>query len=192
MPRQVPTTLRAIAAKRNPPGLLLLDVAKGKVLYLNNQARQTLAWGHRGIPTSVADYEALIPRAVRQWYRRTNEGDAHAAPGIIYRSGRRWYLARRMVLEASPSERDRLVGLLLERMNESRLPLSRVGPQYRLTRRELQIVEGIARGLRDKDIGRNLGISFHTVRASLRTVRAKLRVNTRTGIVAKLLAPTVA
>lgn len=188
MPRQVPATHREIAAKRSPPGLLLMDAVKGKLVYLNHQARQTLAWGHRGTPTSLADYEALIPREVRQWYRRTNEGNANAAPGAIYRSGRRWYLARRIVLEASPGEGDGLVGLLLERMNESRLPLNRVGPQYRLTRRELQIVEGIARGLRDKEIGRNLGISFHTVRASLRTVRAKLRVNTRTGIVAKLLA----
>lgn len=191
MPRQVPITLREIAAKRLQPGLLLMDAIKGKMVYLNDQARRTLAWGHRGTPTSLADYETLVPQEVRRWYRQTDNGNAATAPGIIYRSGRRWYLARRMVLEASPGQPDGLIGLLLERMNESRLPINRVGPQYRLTRRELQIVEGIAKGLRDKEIGRNLGISFHTVRASLRTVRAKLRVNTRTGIVAKLLAPTV-
>lgn len=189
MGHRPPVMLKKIAAKRATPGLLILD-ADSRLLYMNAEAGRILAWSSKGHPASLADFEALIPREVQEWYRRLGQDGPGVAPGVIYRSGQRWYLARRLDLEAKPGQRDGPAGVLLERMSESRLLISRIGRQYRLTPREQELVTYITQGLRDKQAARHMGISFHTVRASLRTIRAKLGVTTRTGIVARFLTPT--
>lgn len=53
------------------------------------------------------------------------------------------------------------------------------GPLAPLTRRELEILQALAVGLRDPAIGRGLGISSHTVRTHVQNILAKLRVHTR-------------
>lgn len=48
-----------------------------------------------------------------------------------------------------------------------------------LTRREGEIVERVARGLANKQIAHDLGISEHTVKNHLRNIMEKLRVQNR-------------
>lgn len=55
----------------------------------------------------------------------------------------------------------------------------RVGPLAPLTQRELEILEALARGLRDPAIARDLGISSHTVRTHVQNILTKLEVHTR-------------
>ena len=52
-------------------------------------------------------------------------------------------------------------------------------PVGRLTRRELQVVDCVSRGLRNRDIASALGISEKTVKTHLNTVFAKLGVRSR-------------
>jgi DNA-binding CsgD family transcriptional regulator len=54
---------------------------------------------------------------------------------------------------------------------------------FRLSKREVDVVEELVAGGTDKEIALNLGISVETVRAYLKSVRAKLGVSTRTAIV---------
>jgi DNA-binding NarL/FixJ family response regulator len=51
--------------------------------------------------------------------------------------------------------------------------------QVALTRREWEVVEGIGRGLRNRDIARALGISEKTVKTHLNHIFSKLRVESR-------------
>ncbi|MGB5353908.1 MAG: helix-turn-helix transcriptional regulator [Woeseia sp.] len=63
------------------------------------------------------------------------------------------------------------------------LDLDKVKGLFRLSKREADVVEELVAGSTDKVIARNLGISVETVRAYLKSVRAKLGVSTRTAIV---------
>jgi len=54
---------------------------------------------------------------------------------------------------------------------------------FRLSKREGDVVEELVSGSTDKEIAQRLGISVETVRAYLKSVRAKLGVSTRTAIV---------
>ncbi len=49
----------------------------------------------------------------------------------------------------------------------------------RLTKREWEVVEGVGKGLRNREIARTLGISERTVKCHLNNIFAKMRVNSR-------------
>ncbi len=59
--------------------------------------------------------------------------------------------------------------------------------QYNLSKRELEILELLAKGHRYKEIANDLGISFDTVRSHLRNIYEKLQVSSRTEAVVKFL-----
>ena len=52
-----------------------------------------------------------------------------------------------------------------------------------LTRRELEILQLIARGMRNKEIAANLCISEQTVQVHVKNIRSKLEVHDRTAAV---------
>lgn len=55
--------------------------------------------------------------------------------------------------------------------------------QSQLTAREVEVVEWIAKGLRNKEIADQLGISENTVQGHVKSILYKLKVNDRTGAV---------
>jgi DNA-binding NarL/FixJ family response regulator len=52
-------------------------------------------------------------------------------------------------------------------------------PQSHLTRREREVVEGVGRGLRNREIAHSLGISERTVKSHLNNIFSKTRVHNR-------------
>jgi NarL family two-component system response regulator YdfI len=64
-------------------------------------------------------------------------------------------------------------------------PINRPGNHNTLdlTERELEVLTGVARGERSKDIARHLGIAERTVRAYLTNIYTKLNVSSRTSAV---------
>lgn len=68
-------------------------------------------------------------------------------------------------------------------LNTNSLDLQKVKGLFRLSKRETDVVAELVAGRTDKEIARQLGISVETVRAYLKSVRAKLGVSTRTAIV---------
>ena len=56
-----------------------------------------------------------------------------------------------------------------------------------LSKRELEILEHLAKGFQNKQIAQALGIEFETVRSHLRRIYEKLHVNSRTEAVIKFL-----
>lgn len=53
-----------------------------------------------------------------------------------------------------------------------------------LTRREREIVEALGRGLSDKDIAREIGVSVETLRTHIRNAKRSLGASTRSQLVA--------
>jgi NarL family two-component system response regulator YdfI len=56
-----------------------------------------------------------------------------------------------------------------------------------LTRREQEVLAGVVRGERSKEIAKRLGITERTVRAYLTTIYTKLNVDSRASAVAAAL-----
>src|SRR5262249_60276687 len=61
--------------------------------------------------------------------------------------------------------------------------LSERATRPHLTRREIQVLERISQGLRNKEVGAALGIGDETVQAHVRSIFFKLGVNDRTAAV---------
>lgn len=59
-----------------------------------------------------------------------------------------------------------------------------------LTDRELEVLDLVARGMMDKEIGVQLGISVHTVRNHVRSIYDKLNVHSRVEATTRYLRPT--
>lgn len=93
----------------------------------------------------------------------------------------------------SPFIARKVIGLLRDSVRPtppaSRAPESAAAPEpsWTLTPRELQMIEGLARGWRYSDLAGHHGISIETVRLHLRKVYAKLHVHSRTEAVAKFV-----
>ena len=66
---------------------------------------------------------------------------------------------------------------------------SRVGKQYSLTRRELQVVEHLARGKRTNEIADTLGITESTVIQHLKSAMSKTHSRGRLDLIVRLLGP---
>ena len=56
----------------------------------------------------------------------------------------------------------------------------------RLSTRELEVAETVALGLTNKEVGDALSISVRTVENHMRSIFAKLEINTRTRLAARL------
>jgi DNA-binding NarL/FixJ family response regulator len=56
-----------------------------------------------------------------------------------------------------------------------------------LSARELEVAETVALGLTNKEVGDALSISVRTVENHMRSIFAKLEINTRTRLAARLL-----
>jgi DNA-binding NarL/FixJ family response regulator len=63
------------------------------------------------------------------------------------------------------------------------------GPPYYLTPREFEVLDGMARGLKNKQIGIELGISDRTVETHRKRVLAKLGVSSLGEFMLKVWAP---
>jgi DNA-binding CsgD family transcriptional regulator len=122
---------------------------------------------------------SLIPR-------NSQKGSANVRE---FRSGRRTYLCRSFVLDASVSGG---LGspahvLMLERRSSNTTALSEAHEKFGLTPREQETIQLLMEGLTSKEIAERMKISPSTVKAFLRLVMVKMSVNTRSGIVGKVL-----
>jgi DNA-binding NarL/FixJ family response regulator len=117
--------------------------------------------------------------------RQRTDGAAWCA---FLRSGRRHYLCRAIPLTAqaaAPLTTPTL--LLIERPRASHTALARLATDFHLTRREVELVSLLARGLTNKQIATAMGLSAHTVKTHLHFTMVKLKISTRAGIVGALI-----
>ncbi|MFQ5803658.1 MAG: helix-turn-helix transcriptional regulator [Candidatus Methylomirabilales bacterium] len=170
------------------PGLLLFH-AQGKLLSWNSVAKQILH--HQN------DQGQLLQK-IHKGLRNLNKtrvkpkssvsSPAGAFMQATFSSGRRRYQLRAFLLDNQPKGRPRLVAVLLEGINPTRLDLRKAQQFFRLSPREIEAIQALQIGMTDKEIASALGISPETARGYLKTVRAKLGVSTRTAILHKLLS----
>lgn len=175
-----------ILHKRRRPLLLLVD-AEGNLQYssLPDGARPA---EHRLLGQAVAEAQVLLQgdaNEIQKAGRKVASAEGQRA-GLIMLDDL-VYSVR--IFPLHPARHDRRVGQRVVVIEPIAGPLtdgvnfSRIKSQFRLSNRELDVLVSLMTGTKDKQIARDLGVSAGTVRAYLKSVRAKLGVTTRTGIV---------
>jgi DNA-binding CsgD family transcriptional regulator len=100
--------------------------------------------------------------------------------------GNEFFCLRLFSLQDSGGERGELYAALVEAISKPRSDGSNVSKMkglFRLSKREMDVLDALMSGDTDKAIAAKLTVSVETVRAYLKSIRAKLGVKTRTAIV---------
>jgi DNA-binding NarL/FixJ family response regulator len=167
-------TLRAVA--KHEPDVLVLDLrmprADGLTVlrHLHEQRLRTRTI----LLAAVVDDEELL-EAIRLGVRGIVLKEM--APQFLVECLREVYLGRQWFEQ-------RAVGDAMDKLVRRQAAAREVSGL--LSRRELEVVRGVAQGLRNRQIAERLGIAEATVKLHLHTVYTKLGVDGRTALLAKL------
>ncbi|WP_306362972.1 helix-turn-helix transcriptional regulator [Nocardia sp. CC227C] len=165
------------------PGMLLFD-SEGALVSINDEARDLLARLPPG-PATPTPLGIDLPLPV--WILST-AGRARltgTSARIRIRSGSgRWLVCHASCLRDA-NGRPGMTAMVIEPATPSEVA-ALVLAAYELTRRELDVVEQIARGLPTAEIAEKLHLSPHTVRDHVKAIFDKVGVTSRGELVAKL------
>jgi DNA-binding CsgD family transcriptional regulator len=100
--------------------------------------------------------------------------------------GNELFCLRLFALQDAQGERGELYAALVEPISKPRADdagLQKMKGLFRLSKREMDVLDALVCGDTDKEIAAKLDVSVETVRAYLKSIRAKLGARTRTAIV---------
>lgn len=164
-------------------GFLVAD-ASLKLLFANNEANRILTYAS---PSSQSLADGFQKKLRPGLFRLKSSSISRNGDQTVLRlrSGRRTYFCRVYLLNGNGHDSATL--LVLGRRNSDPRALSDFYLQFQLTHREQQAVALLLRGLSNKEMAENMGISANTVKAFLRMAAIRMGVSSRSGIVAKIL-----
>jgi DNA-binding CsgD family transcriptional regulator len=182
--------IQNIVHKRALPGLLLLDM-EGNVSFSNSIARQFLQLEptHKQILEKLR-YELIKLAKTRCPGKDQSEEVEAVIESVVSASTHHWYALRAFTLNQG-HQQSPLIAILVEKIDlkrSARLDLLKARQVFKLTPREIEVIEILHAGVTDKQIASVLGVSTQTVRGYMKIIRAKLGVSSRTAILYKLLS----
>lgn len=169
------------------PGVLLLTSSLDTVAY-NQEALQILAFPND--PKRLQRLPSLLAGRIRRKIatRSFIEGQQSVRE---FKSGSRTYQCRALILQPAemPTGKARAsIALLIQRPPSAALSLKlRTWKEFELTRRERQTVELLLLGMTTKQIAHSMKLSPNTVKTYLRQIMTKMKVSSRTRILAKIM-----
>jgi len=182
--------LTDILRRRQRPLLMLLN-QRAELLY----ASATLGGGQsRSRQPLDPMIEAALPEAQRL-FQEPQPVAAIVKQLVIDKPGERcalvildnqFYCMRLFRLQKVDEDAEEVYAALVEPISDPKLgavDLDKVKGLFRLSKREVDVLDALMLGMTDKEIATRLTVSVETVRAYLKSIRAKLGVKTRTAIV---------
>jgi DNA-binding CsgD family transcriptional regulator len=170
--------------------LLMLITPDGELLYSTIDGSGTRR-GELGLT------QRLINEALGEAGRSSR--DEQPAPGgppstagkpgersVVVTVGTEVFCMRLFPLREAQGASGELYAVLVEpisRPQPADMDVNRLKNLFRLSKREIDVLGALMSGDTDKEIAQKLTVSVETVRAYLKSIRAKLRVKTRTAIV---------
>ncbi len=179
--------LAHVFQKRDSVGLMILNV-DGSVLCYNASARAIILTDGN-VDKHLADIRGQVLSAERTRWSGDSAGSSSSKTPIaqlVISQGTRWYGLRGFWLEAPVDSGSSLIGVVIEQINLRRLDMHQAQRLYHLSPREISVITALAAGKTDKEIATTLDVSPETVRWYLKSVRNKVGVSTRTGILQKV------
>ena len=180
--------LTDILRRRQRP-LLMLSNPDGELLYSTIDDA-----GSRRAESGLT--QRLINEALNEAQRPFRQGQATTVVqplavskpgerGTLVTVGNEVFCLRLFSLQDAHGARGELYAVLVEPISppQADINVDRVKCLFRLSKREIDVLGALMSGDTDKEIAQKLTVSVETVRAYLKSIRAKLRVKTRTAIV---------
>jgi DNA-binding CsgD family transcriptional regulator len=187
--------LTDILRKRQRPLLMLIN-RDGNLLYasvppvVNGTVRPTDA-----LFTQRLMEEALVE--VQRLFRQQHQAPVASVvqqltinkPGercALIILGNEFYCLRLFSLQDGLGDRGEVFAALVEAISKPKgehMDVAKAKGLFRLSKRELDVLNALISGGTDKEIATKLAVSVETVRAYLKSIRAKLGAKTRTAIV---------
>jgi DNA-binding CsgD family transcriptional regulator len=167
------------------PALILLD-EHGEIHAITAAARHWMAELVRGSATGMSPVpEPVYLVAGRARAARAGVGSGPAQAQVRTTAGV-WLHLHAACIDVA----DALNGTVAVVITPARAPdlAPLIALAYRITAREQEVLQFIARGFTTADIARQLGISHHTVRDHVKALFSKVGVRSRTELVARVFA----
>lgn len=155
-----------------PVGVIVLD-DKLRISYRNDEARKFLK--RYGLPEEIPRIGGRILDA----FYSSRLGDLF--PGEVYIEKRiggstsKWLFKLHVVEGMIPN----VIAFVIEESISNQVSLAETRIQYRLTRRETDVLRRVLKGLKNTDVAEELGISEQTVKDHLSKIYMKIGISNR-------------
>jgi DNA-binding CsgD family transcriptional regulator len=185
--------LAAIANLRGGPGILILS-PDSQLLHMNRRGWELIR--QINAEHAVKDAGGLLPLQVTQICAEIHRlllGEAASKDWEqleirrIAGGPKTPVLLRGFALPSSQAVNQARVLILMESVGRRQMTTQQAQKRFQFTDREKSVVENLAKGLTNKEIAAELGITEPTVKAHIKHIMDKTKCTTRTAIVAQLL-----
>lgn len=197
--------LSDLIARRSTPGIMIFTY-RNELVYMNAEARDAIGRitgrgkgtdRQRNTPFQIPEIVLNLCTQLKQFVSRSSQNSA-AQPGenptpsvqALASGGTKAYAFRALYL--SNNQNGNMEGtyilILIEQVSPAKkMNLHKVAQQFGLSQREIQVIELLIQGRKNKEIAERLCVCVYTVEGHLKKVMKKLQVSNRTSILAKLL-----
>jgi len=185
-----------IISKRALAGVMIFNAAR-ELIYVNEEAKKFIstlidigdvpgdgaAYSPQGIPeVMLALCDELMAHV---------DGEKDKKKHFIYKNilcGEEDFFLRAIPIHRISREKGTSHVMVTVERFSTRLTtdVKKVGLKFGLTKRETEVLKGVARGMTNKDISSVLFISEHTVKDHIRSIMKKIEVNNRSLLICKI------
>jgi DNA-binding CsgD family transcriptional regulator len=176
--------MKKLVPPRSAAGFLLTDSLLNPISF-NAEAIQILNYPEKF--ANLAHSELFLAEKIRSTLI-SRQSSGEWAFVTEFQSGKRRYFCRTFLVDSGAKEPFQpSIAILLERGPAALVPLSRVCEQFKLTRREREVLEYLLQGMSSKVIANRMNLSPSTVKAFLRLIMIKTGASSRSAMVGKIL-----
>ncbi len=184
-----------LVRKRTVPGILIFDDAN-RILFSNDAAADLLPFSCKEMTVDMSNRQETI-QAISHLCDQVKSsssasGDDPVRREIVHCTVLSTANNGTLALRAFPTysnDKDHPVHImvLVEKVAENRqVDFKTCGEEFELSRREIEVLELLYRGLGNKDIASRLFISEYTVKDHLKNIMRKMDCSTRNEIISSL------
>jgi DNA-binding CsgD family transcriptional regulator len=178
------SVMKKLVPPRSVAGFLLTDSLLNPISF-NAESIQILNYPEK--LANLARSELFLAEKIRSTLI-SKQSSGEWAFVTEFQSGRRRYFCRAFLVDSGAKEPFHpSIAILLERGPAALVPLSRVCQQFKLTRREREVLEYLLQGMSSKVIATRMNLSPSRVKAFLRMIMIKTGASSRSAVVGKIL-----
>ena len=185
--------LESIVEKRAGPGILILT-SSNKLLYKDRQAWELCAQLRNGagkssngaLPHVILELATEITRLLQIW-PDAKDWEQIRIKRVIGSPEHPILLSGLGLPDRHGLQQARILITLEELGRRNGAVIKYVKDLFRLTNREVTVVENLLKGWTNKEIANEIGVTEQTVKEHIKHIMAKTKTTTRTGILVQVL-----
>jgi DNA-binding CsgD family transcriptional regulator len=181
-----------IAGKRVGPGILILTPSM-QLLYKDHRAWDLCAEINKadgrstdGLPLSIVDLCGEVSKLLQIW-TDVKDWEQIRIKRVIGSPNRPVLLSGLGLPDRHGLQQSRILITMEEMGRPQGAVIEQVKEIFRLTDREVTVVQNLLKGWTNKEIAKELGVTEQTVKEHIKHIMTKTRTSTRTGILVQVL-----